>query len=109
MLCPRSSGQDLPGDHRAFPSVHLHKFIHTRAHQLNKLVIQRDQLVKAQKMGERSDQRVQLMMARASVGIVIADFEGGISYTNDPLLEWIGYNWIGYWKPGKVESIQLGL
>lgn len=51
-----------------------------------------DELVKAQESAERSEKRVQTMMARASVGVAVGDFDGGLSYANDVLLSWIGYS-----------------
>lgn len=50
-----------------------------------------DEAVRAQELAERGRKRVQTMMERASVGIAIADFDGGLSYVNDTLLDLIGY------------------
>ena len=50
-----------------------------------------DDLTRAQKRAERSEERIQRLMDRASVGIAIGDEDGGLKYTNDTLLRWIGY------------------
>ena len=50
-----------------------------------------DELTRAQQRAERSEERIQRLMDRASVGIGIGDVEGGLKYANDTLLRWIGY------------------
>lgn len=51
-----------------------------------------DGLVHAQAAAESSEKRIQTMMDNASVGIAVGDFDGGLSYANKVLLNWIGYS-----------------